>query len=106
MKIRCSVPALSIATCAGLARAQVVNEGFEGSFPPTDWAVHNQSSPQGLDTWAQRDGTTGWAQPRGGLAYARDWFAAAGAAPPTPSARLSGPHGLLYKTNLTHSSAP
>lgn len=48
---------------AATAHAQQLNEGFEGTFPPTNWQVRNQSTTIGTNTncWNLFTGTTPWA---------------------------------------------
>lgn len=47
----------------GAVRAQQINEGFEGTYPPTGWLVRNQSTAIGTNTncWNQFTGVTPWA---------------------------------------------
>lgn len=47
---------------AGTAQAQQLNEGFEGTFPPTGWAVRNQSTTIGTNTncWNLFTAATPW----------------------------------------------
>ena len=46
--------ALLLGACAVLlatsVHAQQINEGFEGTYPPTGWIVRNQSAAIGTNT--------------------------------------------------------
>ena len=44
------------------ARAQVLSEGFEGSYPPTNWIIRNQSTTIGttVNCWIQTTGNAPW----------------------------------------------
>src|SRR5881392_2076665 len=57
MRCRCTVGALSLAACAGLAQAQAFTEGFESGLPAT-WTVHNQSNPIGTTQWGAAQNAT------------------------------------------------
>ena len=64
--------ALLLGACAVLlatsVHAQQINEGFEGTYPPTGWIVRNQSAAIGTNTncWNQFT-TTPWAAHGGSL---------------------------------------
>jgi hypothetical protein len=58
-----SIALLSAMASLGVAAAQQLTEGFEGTFPPTGWIVRNQSTTIGTNTncWNQFTGATPWA---------------------------------------------
>lgn len=57
-----TIALLSAMASLGVAAAQQLNEGFEGTFPPTGWSTRNQSTTIGTNTncWNLFTGATPW----------------------------------------------